>query len=98
MQMARSTEAHRAAQHRRAAELKLARLQHDRFVHWLMIRAFALADKNSQQHRIAWDLHGYTPRLSAAAATYPIDTDTRHRRTEPAAFITAGTHSPACIR
>src|SRR5208282_1364922 len=98
MQMARSAEAHRAAQHRRTAELKFARLQHDRFVQRLVVRAFALADENSQQHRIAWDLHRYTPRLSAVAATYPIDTDTRHRITEPAAFIAAGIHSPACIR
>src|ERR1700683_5670431 len=98
MQMARLAEAHRAAQPRRAAELKLARLQHDRLVQRMMIRALALADINSQQHRFAWDSHCYTPRLSAAAATYPIDTDRMHRITEPAAFSTAGIHSPACIR
>src|SRR5271156_2825621 len=98
MQVARSAKAHRPAQHSRAAELQLARFQHDSLVQRMMVRALALADENSEQHRIAWDLHNYTPRFSAAAATSPIDTDTRPRITEPAASNTAGSHSPACIR
>src|SRR5271156_1271207 len=84
MQMARSAEAHWAADHGRAAQLKFARLQHDRLVERMRARAFALADKNSEQHRIAWDLHRYTPRLIAVAAMYPSHTDSMHKITEPA--------------
>jgi hypothetical protein len=53
----RYPETHRAAQNGRAAEMRFARFQYNRFVKRFVIPAIAFADENPQQHRITWNFH-----------------------------------------
>ena len=63
-------EADRAAQDRCPRQVHFPRLQDDGFVQRKMLVFLVFPDEDPQQHRVTWNLHGYTHlvRLNARAA------------------------------
>src|SRR5689334_25270523 len=93
-------EAHRAAQHRGAGQMQLARLEHDGLVERPAVGLVVLADEDAEQRLLARDLHDQAPfiALRLAAAMWPSHTATKQRTTEPAMLPPAETHCPSCTR
>ena len=77
-----------AAQHRRAGELHLARLQHDRLVERKMTVPVVLAEEDAEKDGVVGKLHRHThfSALRPAARMLPSQTARRHRATESRMF------------
>src|SRR5579871_4375690 len=100
VQPARFAEAHRPAQHGGAGEVQFARFQYDRFIERLRAGLVVLADEDTEQQGLLWDLHGQLPfrRLRRFAVTWPSQTASNQPTTETMILISAAERFPACSR
>src|ERR1700761_4451612 len=93
-------EAGMAAQHRGAAEMHFAGLQHDGLVQRQLAGFVVFAEEDAKQDSVARNLHRHVHFKvpSPDARTWPIHTATMQHTTETTTLPPARSHSPSFIR